>query len=79
MIDDQKKLEIAEFALGTCRSSGELAETFSVEEQDVLQALIDNEMEWCDSCGWVVEVSEMNEDNFCQDCQADNNFEDGGD
>ncbi len=60
--------EVADDLIGTCddfeKAAGEPLENFNAQwcaEFDTLAML-------CDQCGWWVEASEMNDDQYCCEC-----------
>lgn len=54
--------------LGTCKSLNELLTDDEMNDPTLL-ADIDAEIWLCEGCHWWVEVSETDEDGYCEDCQ----------
>jgi len=78
-ITDEKLDEFIQYLQGTCMSMDE-AKTKFFEDEDVNADddftadqldTICSEIGCCETCGWWVEVCELDEDENCQDCQDD--------
>lgn len=45
-------------------------------DEDFDKFLIDNDLHKCEQCDWYCEASDLNEDNFCQDCASEYDYDD---
>lgn len=87
MIDETNGIDIEEvidYLLGTCKSLDEgISEIY--EDKDFTDltlnqcTILDDNIMCCECCGWWVNSHEIDENNFCEDCQEaekENNDED---
>ncbi len=70
---EQRSARIAQYAVGTADSPGDLAQRFDVDEEDVEEILGDFNVEPCPGCGWWVESGELADENgdeqHCVSCR----------
>ncbi|MFA5525790.1 MAG: hypothetical protein WC992_03100 [Acholeplasmataceae bacterium] len=62
--------QVAEALAGTCRSGIELAEELGMEIDEVENLAANGGIERCGCCDWWCEISELNDDGFCEDCRG---------
>ena len=73
--------QVADYALGTCRSNAEIADRFDLDIDEVEEVLLDANIERCSLCGWWYESGELTPDEdteeysddlvgLCQDCRT---------
>lgn len=65
--------DIANYANGTCLSVEEIKAHYSeelvgIDNETIESKIEDEEVVRCENCGWFVEVSETDEDGYCEDC-----------
>jgi len=79
-LSDTTVEEIRYYLLGTCNAVEAAMNAFDLEGDDVRDEIEDrlldgNGIQVCETCGWWVEVGEMDEDGNCYQCST----EDGND
>jgi hypothetical protein len=70
-LDTKLAAEIANYTNGACHSEHEVAETFGVTTDEVLEAAQIGEIERCGICSWWDESSNFNSNGNCLDCEPD--------
>lgn len=70
-----EKSAIAEYLNGTSRCVSDAANYFGVDEDEVLAALAEEEVEECANCGWWFSTDELEVDGDgeyrCSDCHGE--------
>ena len=73
-MDKETLASLISDALGQNMLPTALCEKYELDEDDLLEILMDNDVEACAACGWVVECFDMNScrgENFCESCCAE--------
>ncbi len=75
IIFDPKFLEeIIEHVVGTCKADYDIARDFNLTEEEALEAMIQGEADWCNCCGWIYKMEDLDAysgDLLCYNCQSD--------
>lgn len=67
----KKSREIADYLVGTCKSSGDAEFAFNVDSDYVLAAVIEEEIDTCSECGWWFDKCDLeviDDELVCGDC-----------
>lgn len=78
-LTEEQMIEIGDDYLGTCGTVGAAPYAdvysekwgFEVTDDMISEALTFCEVEECMQCGWYVEVYEMDENGYCDNCQEE--------
>ncbi len=66
--------EIIEHVVGTCKADYDIANDFNITVEEVQDAMIDGEADWCNCCGWIYKMEYLDAysgDLLCYNCQSD--------
>jgi len=72
MLSKEQLLGTVEYLLGTTNSVGDAVRVLELpegSEEEILENVNDYGIELCESCDWWCEISELDEDNVCEDCR----------